>query len=172
MTSAEPGPEYPQKPEGTPAGAYQPQQPYGQQPYAQPQHPQQQYPQQQYPGQAPYAQPGGGVAQPLRPDEERTWSIVGHLLPLIGLSFLAPLVVWLVFRGRGPYLEDQAKESLNFQLTLLIGYLIGAVTTIILIGFLILPLLGLAQLILSIMAAIACSKYEWYRYPLTIRFVK
>jgi uncharacterized protein len=168
MTSAEPGPEYPLKPEGTPAGAHQPQQPYAQQPYSQQPYAQ---PQPQYPGQAPYAQPGG-VAQPLRPDEERTWSIVGHLLPLIGLSFLAPLVVWLVFRGRGPYLEDQAKESLNFQLTLLIGYLIGAVTTIILIGFIILPLLGLAQLILSIMAAVACSKYEWYRYPLTIRFVK
>jgi len=113
-----------------------------------------------------------GPPPPLRPDEERTWAVLGHLLPLVGLGFLAPLVIWLVFRGRGPYLEDQAKESLNFQLTLLIIYAIGFITIFILVGFVILAAAGIFQLVMAIVAAIAASKYQWYRYPLTIRFVK
>lgn len=119
--------------------------------------------------------PGHGYGQapppPLRPDEERTWAIVGHLTPLVGLSFIAPLVIWLVFRGRGPYLENQAKESLNFQLTLLIAYVVGGVLTVIGIGLLILLAAWVVSVIFGIMAAIAVSKYEWYRYPISIRMV-
>ncbi|WP_029288970.1 DUF4870 domain-containing protein [Cellulomonas sp. HZM] len=111
-------------------------------------------------------------AQPLRPDDERTWAILGHLLPLVGLGFLAPLVIWLVFRGRGPYLEDQAKESLNFQLTLLIAYVVGAILVIVIVGIFVLIAAAIAQVVFSILAAVACSRYEWYRYPLSIRFVK
>ncbi|MGN8246172.1 DUF4870 domain-containing protein [Cellulomonas soli] len=109
-------------------------------------------------------------APPLRPDEERTWAILGHLLTLVA-GFLAPLVIWLVFKGRGPYLEDQAKESLNFQLTLLIAYVVGGVTSIIGIGLVILALAAIAQLLFAILAAVAVGRFEWYRYPVTLRMV-
>jgi uncharacterized Tic20 family protein len=115
--------------------------------------------------------PAYGQAPPLRPDEERTWAIVGHLVPLVGLGFIAPLVIWLVFRGRGPYLENQAKESLNFQLTLLIAYIVGGVLSVIGIGLIILLAAWIVSLVFGIMAAVAVSKYEWYRYPMSIRMV-
>src|SRR4051794_40770711 len=125
------------------------------------------------PADVPPPGPGYGQAPPLRPDEERTWAIVGHLVPLVltGLGFLAPLIIWLVFRGRGPYLENQAKESLNFQLTLLIAYVVGGVLSVIGIGLIILLAAWIVSLVFGIMAAVAVSKYEWYRYPVSIRMV-
>jgi len=132
------------------------------------------------PGQQPYGAPAAGVPPqpvwggpvPLRPDEERTWAVLAHALPLVGLGFLAPLVIWLCFRGRGPYLEDQAKEALNFQLTLLIGVVVGVVTLIIVVGIFVLIAVSIASLVFGIIAAIAASRYEWYRYPFNIRFVR
>ena len=88
------------------------------------------------------------------------------MLPLIGLGFVAPLVVWLVFRGRGPYLEDQAKESLNFQITsdhLVRG---GGVLTAVRVGLVVFASSAIVQLVLGIVAAVAVGRYEWYRYPL------
>ncbi|MDM7831555.1 DUF4870 domain-containing protein [Cellulomonas edaphi] len=170
MTTPDPDPDFLRKPEehGQPAQPATPQQPYVQQPYPGQPH------QQPYAGQPGAQQPAWGapVGQPLRPDDERTWAIVAHLLPLIGVGFLAPLVIWLVFRGRGPYLEDQAKESLNFQLTLLIGAIVGAILLIVVVGILVLIAVGIASLVFAILAAVACSRYEWYRYPVSIRFVK
>ncbi|AEE46482.1 DUF4870 domain-containing protein [Cellulomonas fimi] len=110
-------------------------------------------------------------AQPLRPDEERTWAIVSHVGPLLGFGFIVPLVVWLVFKGRGPYLEDQAKESLNFQLTLLIAYVVSSVLFFVGIGFLLFPIVWVVGLVFGILAAVADSRYEWYRYPVNIRMV-
>lgn len=114
--------------------------------------------------------PAYNAPQPLRPDEEKTWAIVAHLLPFV-FSFLAPLVVWLVFKGRGAYLEHQAKESLNFQITLLIVMIVGGILSIVGIGILIVIAAGIGALVLQIMAAVAASKFEWYRYPVSIRFV-
>ncbi|MBO0921102.1 DUF4870 domain-containing protein [Cellulomonas sp. zg-ZUI222] len=110
---------------------------------------------------------------PLRPEDERTWAILVHLLPLLGLGFLAPLVVWLVFRGRGPFLEHHAKESLNFQLTVLIAVVSGVLLSVVLFGIpaLLLGLAGVLWVVLEILAAVAASRWEWYRYPLTLRLV-
>ncbi|GEA83872.1 MAG: DUF4870 domain-containing protein [Cellulomonas sp.] len=115
--------------------------------------------------------PAFNAPQPLRPDEEKTWAILGHLLPFV-FSFLAPLVIWLVFKGRGAYLEHQAKESLNFQLTLLIVYIVGSILLLVVVGIVILIAAGIGALVLQIMAAVAASKFEWYRYPVSIRFIK
>jgi len=115
--------------------------------------------------------PYATTAPPLRPDEEKTWAILAHLLPFVA-SFLAPLVIWLVFKGRGPYLEHQAKESLNFQITLLIVELVGAVLTVVLIGFLVIGIAVVVALVLQIMAAVAASRFDWYRYPVALRLVK
>ena len=109
---------------------------------------------------------------PLRPDEERTWAVLAHLGGLL-FSFVAPLVIWLVFRGRGPYLEHQAKEALNFQITLVLAYIAGGLLTLVTFGIAspILFVIGIVQLVFQILAAVAAGRYEWYRYPVTIRFV-
>jgi len=116
-----------------------------------------------YPQQPPVAgQP------PLRPDEERTWSLLAHLGGIL-FGFLPSLVVWLVFKGRGPFLDDQAKEALNFQITVTIAYIASAI--LFFIPFL--PfVVWAANTVFCILAAVAVNKGEWYRYPATLRLVK
>ncbi|MDM8086562.1 DUF4870 domain-containing protein, partial [Cellulomonas cellasea] len=106
------------------------------------------------------------------PDEERSWAILAHLGGLV-LGFVAPLVVWLVFRGRGPYLENQAKEALNFQITLAIAYVVSLILTGVTFGLLF-PLVwavGIAGFVFMVLAAVAANRYQWYRYPVNIRMV-
>jgi uncharacterized Tic20 family protein len=120
---------------------------------------------------APWVGPVYGPP-PLRPEEERTWAMLAHLLTLVG-GWLAPLVILLVFKGRGPYVEDQAKESLNFQLTLLIAALVVGVAALLTFGFgaLLVPVVVVAQLLFPILAGVAASRFEWYRYPVSLRMV-
>ncbi|KUG58693.1 DUF4870 domain-containing protein [Nesterenkonia jeotgali] len=119
--------------------------------------------------------PGGSsVAQsgvPVSAGEEQGWGVAMHLGGVF-LSWLVPLVLWLVFRQRSRMLDDHGKEALNFQITLFIAYIVGAATTIILIGFLILFLAWVLSVVFSILAAIAAYNRRPYRYPLTIRFIK
>ncbi len=118
--------------------------------------------------------PAWQAPAPLRPDEERTWAVLGHVLPLLGPGFVAPLVIWLVFRGRGPFLEHHAKESLNVQLTLLVASVAAGVLTLVTLGaaaFLFVLLFGL-WVVAAILAAVAASRWEWFRTPGVIRFVR
>lgn len=118
-------------------------------------------------------QPPAAAQPPLRPDEERTWSLLSHLGGII-FGFIPSLVIWLVFKGRGPFLEDQSKEALNFQITVTIGYIATAILGAVTFGVLsFLPfVVGLVNLVFCILAAVAVNKGEWYRYPLTLRLVK
>jgi uncharacterized Tic20 family protein len=110
---------------------------------------------------------------PLSPSDQRLWAVLGHLGALV-LWFIAPLVVWLVFRGRGAFLEDHAKEALNFQISFAIWAIALSVVTVLTFGvgaLLYIPL-GIAWLVLIIIAAVKASQDEPYRYPLTLRLVK
>lgn len=118
---------------------------------------------------SPYGQ-NAGQPGPLNPNDEKTWALGTHLLCLVA-SFIAPLIVWLVFKGRGPFLEHHAKEALNFQITVLIAVIVSSLLMLALIGFLLLPLVGLWALIMPIIAAVKASNGQWYRYPLTVRFI-
>ncbi len=113
------------------------------------------------------------VGPPLRPEEERTWAVLAHALPLL-VSFVAPLVIWLVLRGRGPFVEHHAKESLNFQITVLgvaAGTVVAAVITFGPLAFV--PYLVLvAGAVLHVLGAVAASRGEWYRYPVSVRLVR
>ena len=118
--------------------------------------------------------------------EERTWGMLCHLAAFsefIGVPFghiVGPLIVWRIYKDRYPFVDDQGRESLNFQISMTI-YLfalsvitaISAVLTIGLSLIVFLPALlviGLGQLILTIMAAVSANAGTPYRYPLTIRF--
>lgn len=112
-------------------------------------------------------------APPLGPEQERTWAVVAHLLPLV-VTFLGPLAVWLALRGRGPFVEHHALESLNFQLTVLGATMVAVVLTFASAGLLAVLPFGVlvVGVVLHVLAAVAASRGEWYRYPLSVRLVR
>lgn len=117
---------------------------------------------------------------PMRPAEERTWAVLTHViaggLNLItgGLfaGLIGAIVIYLVFKDRGPFVRQHATTTLNFQITLIIAEIIGAILTLILIGWLILAAVWVVNIIFSIMGALAASGGKPYEYPLAIRFFK
>lgn len=119
---------------------------------------------------------------------DRTWDIFCHLSALamfLAVPFgniLGPLVVWLIRREKSPSVDAHGKESLNFQISLtlylFIATRITAALMLILIGFLLLPFLIVAlivvpvlDLIFVVIAAVKASNGEFYRYPFTLRLV-
>ncbi len=104
--------------------------------------------------------------------DDRNVALITHLSGII-LGFIVPLIVWLMHKDRSDkaYLNAQAKEALNFQITILIGYVICWILAFILIGALLLPLLWIVNLVFCILAAVAVSKGENYRYPFALRLI-
>ncbi|HXA47628.1 MAG TPA: DUF4870 domain-containing protein [Burkholderiaceae bacterium] len=102
--------------------------------------------------------------------DDRNLSMIAHLLGMF-TSFVGALVIWLIKKDESPFIEKEAKEALNFQITLLIGHMIAGVLSIVLIGFLLFPLIWLVNVIFSILAAVAASKGQAYRYPFAIRLI-
>jgi uncharacterized protein len=128
------------------------------------------------PGGPPGQPPVGPSGQPpLSQDQERLWGMLAHLLSFvaayIALGFVAPLVVLLVFGPRSRYVRAQAVESLNFNLTWLLYAVVAVILAFVLIGIVILVALGIAYVILVIVASVRANNGELYRYPLTIRFI-
>ena len=109
--------------------------------------------------------------------DEKTWGMLAHLSTLVGLivpfgTIVGPLVVWLMKKDTMPFVADQGKEALNFNITVLIAMIVGGILTLVLIGVLVMIVVGIAWLVLSIIAALAANKGESYRYPFTLRLVK
>jgi len=119
--------------------------------------------------------PSPAGQRPLPPDQERLWAMLAHLLSFVAaylfLGFVAPLIVLLVFGPRSAYVRAHAVESLNFNLTWLLYAIIGVILAFLLIGIPILIALGIAYLVLIIIASVRANNGEFFRYPLTIRFV-
>jgi len=123
------------------------------------------------------------------PSEQRNWAMAAHLcgllwlaggtglifIPFSGLvlfTILGPLIIWRTKGETMPFVAEQAKESLNFQITVFLLAVIFGVLALILIGFVLLWILGLVNLILVIIAAITVSDGKPYRYPFCLRLVK
>jgi uncharacterized protein len=108
--------------------------------------------------------------------EQRQWAFFAHLSALSGLvipfgNLIAPLIIWQIKKDAMPFAADQAKEALNFQITVSIAIIVSLLLFIVLIGMLLLPIVGLGALILTIIAAIKANNGETYRYPFTLRLV-
>jgi uncharacterized Tic20 family protein len=107
----------------------------------------------------------------------RTWCVLCHASALLGLflhflgHIFGPLIVWLLKRGDSSEIDAHGKESLNFQLSMLIYEAVAAVLCFVLIGIPILILLWVLNTVLVIVASIKASEDKLYRYPLTIRFL-
>ncbi len=109
--------------------------------------------------------------------DDSTLGLVCHLLSLAGFTvplgnILGPLILWLVKRADSPYLDEVGKEVVNFNISWTIYMAVAAFSILALVGFLLLPLVALAWLILVILGAINGSNGKFHRYPLTIRLIK
>ena len=106
------------------------------------------------------------VAHPT--SDEKTMALLSHVLTLVA-GFLAPLIIWLVKKDDSSFVAAHAKESLNFQITCTIICIVLFIT---LIGILLIWVVGIAALILVIMASIKANEGKLYRYPFNIRLIK
>ncbi len=109
--------------------------------------------------------------------EEEQWAMGAHLSTLAGFLFpfgnlLAPFVIWQLKKGESDFVVGQAKEALNFQITACIAAVVCAVLVLLVVGIFLLPLLGLAVLVMTILAAIQANEGVEYRYPFCLRLVK
>lgn len=108
--------------------------------------------------------------------QERTWGMLCHLTALGVFIFplgniVGPLIVWLIKKDESPFVEDQGKESLNFQISFTIYCVLSAILIVVVIGIFLLIALGILFIILVIIASIKANEGEKYRYPLTIRLI-
>lgn len=109
--------------------------------------------------------------------EQTTWALAAHLSGLllyVGIPFgniIAPLAIWLMNRDKMPFVDDQAKEALNFQLTIMLYAIISGVLLLAVVGFVLLPVVIVFDVVASIIAAIKAQQGIAYRYPMTIRFI-
>jgi uncharacterized Tic20 family protein len=97
--------------------------------------------------------------------------LAGFFVPWAG-HILGPLIVWLAKRGDSPEIDVHGKESLNFQISMFLYSLIAGVLCLVLIGFVLLGILHILNLVLVIIASIQASEGKLYRYPISIRLIK
>lgn len=109
--------------------------------------------------------------------EQKTWGMIAHLASLSGFiiplgNVLGPLVVWLIKKDTMPFVDDQGKEALNFNITVFLAAVVGGILTLVLIGLLVLLAVGIAWLVLTIIAAMKANEGQAYRYPFALRLIK
>lgn len=96
-------------------------------------------------------------------------ALAGYAIPLGNI--IGPLIFWLIKKDEMPFVDEQGKESINFQITMTIAMIISGVLILALVGIILLPAVIITSLILMIIASIKANAGEHYRYPLTIRFI-
>lgn len=129
------------------------------------------------PNPTPFATPVGNPADIEENKDARLWGMLCHLAALAGFIIpfgfiIGPLVVWLIKKNDFPFVDDQGKESLNFQITVILALIVSAILIIIVIGILLIPAVAITSLIFIIIASVKANSGIRYRYPVCIRFIK
>ena len=114
--------------------------------------------------------------------DEKTWALLAHLSSFLGYflggcgGLVGPLVVWLIKKDESPFVAEQAKESLNFQISLFIYAVALLVSIFLLIGLVLVcfavAFLAVIGFVFPIAGAVKANEGKSYRYPLTIRFIR
>ncbi|MCB2413319.1 DUF4870 domain-containing protein [Demequina sp. TTPB684] len=129
--------------------------------------------------------PFAPTVQPMLESEARTWAMLAHVIAAVAslvsagtIAFVAPLVIWLVYKDRSALVAHHGKQNLNLQITALV-FGAGAVVLgllLFVVGLAVtLPLWGLYVLyaiIISFVAGVKAANGEYYRIPLAIQFIK
>jgi uncharacterized Tic20 family protein len=105
------------------------------------------------------------------------WGMLAHLGFIAGYvipfgNVIAPLVIWLTQRDKSEFVAENAKEALNFQITVTIAIIASIILMFIVIGIFLLIAVGIYSLVIAIIAAIKANQGESYKYPITLRLVK
>ena len=109
--------------------------------------------------------------------DQKNWAMFCHLAALAGYlipfgNVIGPLIVWMVKKDEMPFVDDQGKEAINFQISMTLYILLAGISIFCVIGIVLLPAAIIIQLVFTIVAAVKAGSGEPYRYPLTIRFIK
>ncbi len=110
------------------------------------------------------------------PPDERNWAVISHLGALVASIFalgqiIVPLGIWLWKKEESDFIEANARESLNFQISMTIYFIIAGILAYILIGFLVIAVLVLVEIICVILACISASRGDVFRYPFSLRLI-
>jgi uncharacterized Tic20 family protein len=116
------------------------------------------------------------VNEPLSEEEENKWAMWAHIITfsnaLVPLgNFIGPIVIWQLKKNESEFVVDQAKEALNFQISLIIYLFISFLLIFIFIGIFLMIGLVLFSLIVVIVAGVKANSGEYYRYPMCIRLI-
>ncbi len=109
--------------------------------------------------------------------EERNWAMGSHLASIAGFiipfgNVTRPLVIWLIKKEEFPLVADQGKEAVNFQITVLLIGIVGALLTLIFIGFVVLLALAISWIVFTVIAAMRVNEGKAFRYPSALRLIK
>lgn len=121
----------------------------------------------------PYAAPSApDLGLPVaRDQDDRNLAVLAHLTGIFSW-FLGPLLIWLTQKDKSPYVAREAKEALNWQITVVAGFIASAILMVVLIGMITMPLVMLANLVFSILGVVKAMKGESYTYPFALRLLK
>ena len=132
--------------------------------------------------QAPFnASTGGGYpgmyGGPTPTPEEKTWGLFAHLSALAGFiipfgNIVGPLIVWLIKKDQMPFVNDQGKESLNFQILISVLLVVSIALMCVVVGFFTTPIIAIVAIIFEIVGAVQAQKGIAYRYPFNLRLIK
>ena len=105
--------------------------------------------------------------------DERILGVLSHILAIVpGIGIIGPLIIWLLKRNESSFVEANAKESLNFQSTVIIASIISWILVVVAIGWLLLVVIGIMNVVLVIVATVRASENMIYRYPVNLRLIK
>lgn len=114
---------------------------------------------------------------PFSDSDARMWAMLTHLSALTGMftligSLVGPILVWQIQKEKSAFIDFHGKEAINFNITVAIAAGISFVLMILLIGIVLLWIVGAVWLVFTVIAAIKANNGEYYRYPISIRFIK
>ncbi|MGD9109971.1 MAG: DUF4870 domain-containing protein [Phycisphaerales bacterium] len=105
------------------------------------------------------------------PKDAKTMAMLCHLLAIF-TSFLGPLIIWLIKKDDHPYIKEQGKEALNFQITIVIASIISGLLIMACVGAFLLPAVQVINIVFCIIATVKVNNGEHYRYPIALRLIK
>lgn len=117
------------------------------------------------------------VAETELTHDDKTWGMLAHFSGFAGViipfaNFIAPLIIWQIKKEVSEFAANEAKEALNFQITITCYLIVALILCLVLIGILLIPIIGIGSIVLTVLAGLSANKGEAYRYPFIFRLVK
>lgn len=114
---------------------------------------------------------------PTPSQEARQWAMFCHFAAFLGFVFplgnlIGPLIVWQIKKDLDPFVDEQGKEALNFQISVAIAFMLSVLLMLVVVGFLLASLVAIGAIVLTIIAGIKVNEGQAYRYPFSWRLVK